>query len=196
MTSQLTSFGMPLACKLLCTVRQNPVLAEEEADHRQPEEEGIWRRPTVDRQLGSSFKPALVNFRSVLKHFVCGVDLTWKQLCNPDSCRSFTTLLQVCFELSGGSRLSGKAYTTVWGRFKVSHFNVWASTATLSGATAKKATMDTANNHQNQDFTAVCQLKIHSDTRVVLKGPEAFKLHAASRINSSPGRGKLTLQSS
>lgn len=187
---------MPLACKLLCTVRQNPVLAEEEADHRQPEEEGIWRRPTVDRQLGSSFKPALVNFRSVLKHFVCGVDLTWKQLCNPDSCRSFTTLLQVCFELSGGSRLSGKAYTTVWGRFKVSHFNVWASTATLSGATAKKATMDTANNHQNQDFTAVCQLKIHSDTRVVLKGPEAFKLHAASRINSSPGRGKLTLQSS
>ncbi|KAL0029753.1 hypothetical protein WJX79_007478 [Trebouxia sp. C0005] len=104
---------------------QNPVLAEEEADHRQPEEEGIWRRPTVDRQLGSSFKPALVNFR-----------------------------------------------------FKVSHFNVWASTATLSGATAKKATMDTANNHQNQDFTAVCQLKIHSDTRVVLKGPEAFKLQA------------------
>lgn len=159
----------------------------------QPEEEGIWRQPAVDRQLGSSLKTALANLRSVLKDFASGVNLTWKQLCNPDPQQPLTTLLQVCFELSGGSQLSGKAYSTAWGKFKVSHVSVWAGTARLSGAAAKKAMMDTANSHQIRMTLQLFANSIHSDVGVVLKGLEAFKLHAASRKELTRAQVQVSL---
>ena len=151
----------------------------------QPEDEGIWKRPTVDRQLGSALKTALKQVTAVLKDHACGVELTWKQLCNPDPRQPLTTLLQACFELSGGSQLSGKAYSAAWGKFTVSRLNVWASTATLSGTAAKKAMMDTANNHQIRMTLQLFANSIHSDVRIVLRGLQAFKLHAASRIEST-----------
>ena len=57
---------------------------------------------------------------------------------HPDCRQPLTQLLQVCFELSGGSQLSGKPYNGAWGRFVTTHVKYWASTRSSAGLVARR----------------------------------------------------------
>lgn len=151
----------------------------------QLQEEGIWRRLTVDKQLGSMLMSAMELLKRQLRESGCETVLTWKELCHPDSRQPLTLLLQFCFELSGGSHLSEKAYSAAWGRFITTHVKYWASTKSSKGLAAKKMFMSTANNNQIRMTLQLFANSIQADPAVLTKGLEAFRLHTASRLETT-----------
>ena len=110
--------------------------------------EGIWKRPVPDRRLAAQLKQALVVLKQTLKDNGVELKPTWALLCKPDMSEPHSQLLWVCFELAGGSDLSGKAKKNTWSSFnKTAMEKRWASPGSLVGVGAGAAKMDTANNN-------------------------------------------------